>query len=361
MIDHNQTKPIKPLREYIYGTLEKNSQNRVVYFDILNILACISVVFLHMNGIVHAYNDSRAWKTALIFEVVCYWAVPVFIMLSGATLLKYRERYNTKTFFKKRFIKILIPWITWSIVTYICNNKNINIIQFLKDFCYCKIESIYWFFPLILYLYCLIPILSLLTKERKLLWGIVMFLFTFAGIINPVCRIMNISFPTIFSYCLETNAYIMFLILGYLLSTAELSKKQRIIIYVLGIMSIIIRYGYTYYFSISRGMLNRNLFDYCSFVSVFLAIAIFIFIKNINWDNFLNKFHINPSVLAQISGCSFGVYLIHMIIKNNITKLFNLNIYSIWYRTLGAVGLYVICVLVTYIIKKIPVLKKTMP
>lgn len=188
MLKHSQTNPQKPLREYTHGDLENNSQNRIVYFDVLNILACICVVFLHMNGIVHIYSNSRAWKTALVFEVICYWAVPVFIMLSGATLLKYRERYDTKTFFKKRFIKILIPWIVWSFVIYVNNNKNINIVQFAKDFCYCRIEAIYWFFPLILYLYCLIPILSLLLKERKLLWGIVIFIFIFSGIINPLCK-----------------------------------------------------------------------------------------------------------------------------------------------------------------------------
>ena len=121
-----------------------------------------------MNGIVHTYSTSRAWKTALIFEVVCYWAVPIFIMLSGATLLKYRERYDTKTFFKKRFVKVLIPWIIWSLVLYIIRNKNLNLIQFIKDFSYCRIESIYWFFPLILFLYCLIPVLSIFTEKKNI-------------------------------------------------------------------------------------------------------------------------------------------------------------------------------------------------
>lgn len=153
----------------------------------------------------------------------------------------------------------------------------------------------------------------------------------------------------------------MFLILGYLLSTTEFSKKQKEIIYLLGIMSIIIRYGYTYYFSINKDMLNRDLFDYCSFISVFLAVSVFVFIKNINWDSVLKKMHIKTGYLVKISSCSFGIYLIHIIVKNNVTNLFNLNVYSIWYRTVGAVLLYIICLLITYIIKKISILKKIMP
>lgn len=317
-----------------------------------------------MNGIVHGYSTSRSWKTALIFEVVCYWAVPVFIMLSGATLLKYRERYNTKTFFKKRFIKVLIPWIIWSLITYIIKNKNLNLLTFVNDFAYMRIESIYWFFPLILCLYCFIPILSVLTEKeeyRKTLKGIVIFLFILKSIMVPIFRIMNKTVPTVFNYFLEPSGYIMFLILGYLLSTSELSKKSRIIIYFLGILSALIRYFYTYYFSIKEGVVNKDLFDYTSAISVLLAVAVFIFIKNIDWKKIMEKFHITSNMLAKLSGCSFGVYLIHMLVKSRLTNLLKLNVYSILYRTIGAIILYFICVLIVYIIKKIPIIKNIVP
>ena len=32
---------------------DKNIKQRIVYFDILNIIAIIAVISLHMNGIVH--------------------------------------------------------------------------------------------------------------------------------------------------------------------------------------------------------------------------------------------------------------------------------------------------------------------
>ena len=353
---------------YIYtgGQLEESQKrnNRIIYFDILNILACICVVFLHCNGIVHRYSTDTSWKTSLIFEVICYWAVPIFVMLSGATLLKYREKYDTKTFFKKRFTKVLIPWIIWSFIVYLTNKGDLDLIRFAKDFIYCRIESIYWFFPLILYLYCLIPILSILTEKvehRKILKGIVIYFFVLRSLIYPLCKIFSIKFPTILEYFIGPNAYIMFLLLGYLLSTSELSKKNRFAIYILGIIGILIRYFYTYFTSTNAGVLNRNLFDYRSFVSVFLAVAVFVFIKNINWEKVLNKLHIKPELLTKISNCSFGVYLMHRLIQNNVTKFLGLNMYSIWYRTLGAVALYIICVGIVYILKKIPIIRKAIP
>jgi len=337
---------------------------RIIYFDILNILACVCVIFLHMNGIVHQYTQMRAWKTALIFEVACYWAVPVFIMLSGATLLKYKEKYDTKTFFKKRFIKILIPWIVWSLISYIIKNQNMNLFQFVKDFMYCKIEYVYWFIPLTLYLYCIIPILTVFTEKeeyRKILKAIVLFIFIFRAIIYPICVIFDKPFPAVLDYFLNNNGYIMFLILGYLLSTTQLPKRSRIIIYILGIASAIFRYIYTYYFSTRESALNGDLFDYCSAVSVLLAMAVFVFIKNINWKKIIDKLHIKAGTLSKLSNCSFGVYLIHILIMTQLTDKLKLNIYSIEYRTLGAILLYIICVGIVCIIKKIPILKKIVP
>lgn len=355
---------IEKLQTSCESVQENIKNNRVIYFDILNILACVCVVFLHMNGIVHTYSTSRAWKTALVFEVICYWAVPIFIMLSGATLLKYRERYNTKTFFKKRFIKVLIPWIIWSLVVYIIKNKNLNMIQFLKDFFYCRIESVYWFFPLILFLYCLTPVLSIFTEKkeyRKILYAIVIFQFIFRGIIYPLCVVTNITFPTIFNYCIGINSDIIFFILGYLLSTEKLTKKKKIIIYILGMLSALIRYFYTYYFSIKEGVLNKDLFDYCSGISIMLAVAVFVFAKNVEWEKIINKLHIKQNIIAKISSCSFGIYLIHMLVKSRLTNMFGLNVYSIWYRTIGAVVVYLTCLIIIYIIKKIPIIKKIVP
>ena len=86
-------------------------------FDVINISACIAVVILHVNGAVWGGPYGRFWVTSLILECVFYWAVPVFFMISGATLMDYRQRYDTKTFFKRRFSKTLIPFLFWSFVS----------------------------------------------------------------------------------------------------------------------------------------------------------------------------------------------------------------------------------------------------
>lgn len=62
-------------------------KKRVLYYDILNIIATFGVVMLHNNGLAHVFSNSPHWYQALGVEVLFYWPVPIFFMLSGATLI----------------------------------------------------------------------------------------------------------------------------------------------------------------------------------------------------------------------------------------------------------------------------------
>lgn len=89
-------------------------KKRVIYIDVLNIVACICVVAMHCNGIVHTFSYDRAWKTSLIVETAAYWAVPIFFMITGATLLDYTKKYSTRVYMKKRVLKTFVPFLIWS-------------------------------------------------------------------------------------------------------------------------------------------------------------------------------------------------------------------------------------------------------
>ncbi len=93
----------------------------VVAFDILNIISCFAVVALHVNGVFWRFSYDRYWITSNFIESLFYFAVPVFVMLSGATLINYRERYSTREFFKKRVVKTFVPFIIWSFIAIVYN------------------------------------------------------------------------------------------------------------------------------------------------------------------------------------------------------------------------------------------------
>lgn len=160
---------------------ECEAKNRLLYVDILNILACIAVVALHQNKVVHYFeaNHSSEWSASLIVECLFFWAVPVFLMITGTTLMQYRERYDTKTFFKKRFIKIVIPFIFWAIFmivwkynTGLLSISKISIKTILTILFTNGEETIYYFMFVIIGVYLTLPVISVLSEEkyRKVLW-----------------------------------------------------------------------------------------------------------------------------------------------------------------------------------------------
>ncbi len=332
----------------------------LLYLNILNIVACIAVVYLHCNGIVHKFTNTLAWKEALIIEVICYFAVPIFVMITGATLLNYREKYGTKTFFKKRFLKVVIPYIAWSYIYYIIYRDTINPVGFIKELMNGSIEPIFWFFPMIIFIYMTIPILSVLVKEKyeKEIFYIILCILLFQSIISPMCNILNIQYPVVFSYMNGGFGYIIFVFLGYLLAHKDFKKYSKII-YILTILCWGIRYFYTCYYSIHENFINKDLFNYLGIISVIPAIAVFMLVKNIKWDLIIS-FKIEK-VIKFLSTCSFGVYLIHIVLKSKLTHMFHLDTYALSYRLIFPLLLYLLCIIIIFFIKKIPILKKIVP
>lgn len=144
---------------------------RILYYDLLNICACLSVIFIHCNSLAHVYSNSLGWKQALLVEVGGYWAVPVFLMLTGATLIGYRERYSTIEFFKKRFVKVLIPFLFWSIFTAFSLHFDMTgwtLSTWINNIVFTKFEPVYWFFMPLFCVYLFVPLFSLMKDEKGL-------------------------------------------------------------------------------------------------------------------------------------------------------------------------------------------------
>ena len=86
---------------------------RMLWADVVRIIAIYLVVQIHTSS--DAFSSSFfSHGPGIILSKLGVVSVPLFVMLSGALLLGKQESY--KTFFSKRCIKVLIPWIIWTFV-----------------------------------------------------------------------------------------------------------------------------------------------------------------------------------------------------------------------------------------------------
>ena len=150
----------------------------------------------------------------------------------------------------------------------------------------------------------------------------------------------------------------MYAILGYLLSTQDIQKKYRYVIYIFAVLGMIYRYVTTYIFSYAAG---ENVImtwkGHSQFAVIILSCALFLLVKNINFKKLEENKKIS-NVISKISSCSFGVYLLHLIVKYYEVELFNISTHSWQWRTIGCLTTYLISLLIVLILKKIPIIKK---
>lgn len=337
------------------------TKKRVLYFDILNIAAALSVIFLHCNGLAHTYSDTLAWKQAFFIETVCYWAVPVFLMLSGANLMNYREKYSTKEFFKKRFFKTVIPFVVWSVI--ISVEKGINPFEigfgsYFDMFINPRIENVYWFFPMIFGVYLAMPVLSLLKDNKKILWYIAGGAIILNSIVPSVLSYVGLSWNGELSMKL-LSGYLLFPVLGYLFANTDFKKYQRVIIYILGIFGACLRYFGTWFLSEADGVINKTFYGGYAYYSVFLACAVFTFAKYFKPFEKLQNSPKACKIISTVSSCSFGIYLIHMTVLRFLGKVIPRTGWE--WRLLIPFAIYIVALAVVFILKKIPVLKHIVP
>ena len=148
---------------------------RYEYISFLNVISTIAVVVMHTNGCFWEFSMERYWETANIIESVMYFAVPVFFfMISGATLMDYRERYSTEVFFRKRIEKTVIPFLVWSVLGLVyrggiewTNVSVITILSAIKRIYNTDVINLYWYFPHLFMAYLSIPFFSAVDKEKR--------------------------------------------------------------------------------------------------------------------------------------------------------------------------------------------------
>ena len=302
--------------------------------------------------------------------------------------MDYRKRYNTREFLKKRIKKVLIPFLCWTVLMIIWKYnigilkiEKFNIKNIINIFFANSEEGTYYFMFLILGIYITMPVLSILSEERyrNIAWYTVGAIFITQSFLPILLRIFGIKYFGAYeiqysSYNIPYNylgqqfssieihlgGYLIFPILGYLLSIQNFTKKQRIIIYTMGILSVVFRYSMTYYWTITSNKINNSLFYYVQFHSVLLACAVFVFVKNIDFTQ-ITKLDNNINLLSTISSCSFGIYLIHKIVMYYEINIFSINLYSWKWRTIGIVTTYTISLSIVYLLKKIPIVKQIVP
>lgn len=262
------------------------ANKRIAYFDILNVISCFGVVCLHSNGYVHSFVKDSWWWLRVLVEVLFYYAVPVFFMLSGATLMDYRARYSTVRFVKKRFLKAVFPYLFWGVFFIIVHSfydqSSISLGGIIMSLTTGHITyTNYWFFIPLFLLYVFIPFLSLMVEIlsfRQMSW-LILLMFLFQSLLPTLYAFWGQEFKI----SLPLGGYFIYALLGYYIASFDLEKNNKLYYAVLliAIISIVARYWLLYFSNEKEPML----FTYFGLYAIFPACAVFLLFKRVSITN----------------------------------------------------------------------------
>ena len=335
-------------------------------FDILNIFASIAVVILHVNGRFWQFTYEPYWILCNFLETAFYWAVPVFFMLTGANLIDYNERYSTRTYMKKRMEKTLLPFLFWSIVAIVYQllvsglgiySGKFSIRKTIDIILNTRANTLYWFFIALFVVYLLIPVVSKIPKcERKKTFTYIILILIFLNAVLPfVCNCFDIAYNGMLSL---GGGYILYALIGYCITRFPISRKNRLVIYVMGFLGWALHFFGTWFLSYKSGWVNSAFKGYLNFPCIMMAVAVFVFFYYRKTNNQSQK---KTKAIRNISSSSFGVYLVHYFVIQLFVGVIGVNTASELWIIFGTIPVYFISLIITIIAQKIPIIKKIIP
>lgn len=345
-----------------------------LWMDLVRFVSIVWVIVIHVSAsvIVHYSSHSLAWSIANLYSAIARSSVPLFFMVSGALILDQSRIMPLKLFYQKRILKILVPLILWSII-YFCwqafqTHQSISMINMIKAILTDQITGHLWFMYAIFGLYLVAPILQVYvnTADSKNQLYFIVIWFVANSITMSIFIFFNIQIAIYFAL---VNGWIGYFVAGRLFYKTDFSifKKHYVnsLLFLLIILGIAISALGTVYFFVTTHKYNSFFYEGLAPNIIIMSFCWFILFKNLNpCLNFIaNKFPIINTILVHSRNLTFGIYFVHMLVKDILADLgFTVTSFNAIF-SIPALSLVILCIsaLIIWIIRKIPFLRWLSP
>ena len=209
------------------------SRQDFFYIELLRAFAAIAVVMIHVLGPYRSLLGvipEADWTAAISFNAFSRWAVPVFIMITGALMLADTRPFNLHYYLSRRVSKVLVPFLVWSVVYAFLAGLGFDNGQITYDLTpvwpllerlpskatWYHLGFYYYFVPLYLFIPFLTPLVQKLTDDQLQMLVIGWLFLTLLYLL----RVKS-------AWMIDAVMYGGYLILGYALTRIALSQEYR--------------------------------------------------------------------------------------------------------------------------------------
>lgn len=320
---------------------------RNLSLDVLRILACMGVIAIHTSGspIVHRMVESGSvWYTeCMVLNALARWSVPVFAMLTGFFLLDPQKKIPLSILFSRYLVRIIVALVFWSFLYALSLHKPLYPPG--------SQEGHFWYLEMLVGLYLSIPILRMIASKEGLLnycclvWIVFMcYAFMENFFVLPI-KLGDVLFPKFAGYCLVAYK------IKNSLSERTNNHSISVVVYFLGVVGLLI----TVYAGYGLQNPETPFYSYDAPNVMVTAFAVFLFFVR----HPLSHDCVGRGLIEECSRCTFGIYLLHMLVL--IQFFFRLHRFIP-----SPIPLTIVCVSVTFfvafgvtwLIRKIPYMNR---
>jgi surface polysaccharide O-acyltransferase-like enzyme len=334
----------------------------IFYIDFLRFIATIAVIAIHVLGpfrFLYGEIPDPDWLAAMGINSISRWAVPVFMMISGALLLSTERPFNCDHYLTKRLSKVAIPFVGWTIIYAIVAGfvagdwsatQTIKVLQNSpNDPAWYHLWFFYDFIPLYFVIPFLIPILRKLTPELTKL-------------LIVLCFIMFLmKWFKVESFLLENLVlYTCYLILGWYLFNRD--NREQLKCWILaGVSMLLMNFFGSWDLAVKSGQYSSFFMGYKTLNTMIIGGMLFV-VAQTYADHVTGKLR---EFISIVSKYSLGIYLLHPLLLIPVRELDN-GFYDYFGSNWLAIPIITIVVLFislifTMLLVKIPVIKRLVP
>ncbi|MBO4866418.1 MAG: acyltransferase [Ruminococcus sp.] len=357
---------------------DTEKKSRILYFSRIKALACIAVVVLHgcyMAGGAFARNNIERMTTLFTVRNLMYWAVPSFMMVSGALMLDAKRKIDFKKLFGKYLPRMVIALFAFAEIFAVYDHavyqKDFKPTHLLEGVRHAVFDTFTengmswshtWYLYLMIAFYLMLPIYRIITKsaDKKELLYLLGLLFVANSVITAAKTLFGSD--TLVFYIFANSIFPLYFFLGYAIHGEKLKigRILSVIFILIGAAGMIFL---TYYrlrtADAETAERVKNIADqYFAPHTVLAAMGVFALFKS--FDNG-KEIPLLDKAAAEIDKCSFGIYLIHMIVYKHIFAVMKFDPFAHG----GAVMLILIMLIafavsyvITRVLKFVPLVKE---
>ncbi|CAH0990219.1 O-acetyltransferase WecH [Sinobacterium norvegicum] len=332
------------------------------YLNLLRCVATIAVIIIHVLGPMRELYGQipvGEWLATVSYNSVTRWAVPVFMMITGALLLSDKRPFECDHYLSRRLMKVLIPFAAWTIIYSLIvgfgpdgwsSTSAVSTLAAANNTpAWYHLWFFYDFIPLYFVIPLLIPILKVMTAEQiKLLIATWLFMTS----------IFLLEVQTAITQ--DVVLYTGYLILGWYLHNRDNSQQLQYWV-AAGLACMTINILGTWGIALQTGQYSGFFMDYKTINTVIIGGMIFVL-----GQHFAPRLEQRYATTVNTIGkYSLGIYLIHPILLIPVRQLDN-GVYS-WFGSdwlaIGLISIFtlVAALFITMLLAKIPLLQRILP